>query len=118
MRRPTLTAGARVALVAPAGPLRGQEDLARAQENVRALGWVPVVGPHVLARDGYLAGIDGDRLADLNAAIIDDSIDAVWCVRGGYGAMRILDQIDYAAMRRRPKPIIGYSDVTALHAAM
>ena len=118
MRRPTLRAGARVALVAPAGPLQGDGDLARAQENARALGWVPVVGSHVLARDGYLAGTDGDRLADLNAALTDDAIDAVWCVRGGYGAMRILDQIDYAAMRRRPKPILGYSDVTALHAAI
>jgi muramoyltetrapeptide carboxypeptidase len=118
MRRPTLRGGARVALVASAGPLRGDEDLARAQENVRAFGWVPVVGAHALARDGYLAGSDADRLADLNAALTDDAIDAIWCARGGYGAMRILDQIDYAALRRRPKPIIGYSDVTALHAAM
>ena len=118
MRRPLLHAGARVALVAPAGPLRGEEDLQRAQENARALGWTPVVGAHVLSRDGYLAGTDGDRLADLNAALTDDAIDAVWCVRGGYGAMRILDQIDYAAMRRRPKPLVGYSDVTAVHAAM
>ena len=118
MRRPTIAAGARVALVSPAGPLRGEADLQRAQENVRSLGWVPVVGAHALARAGYLAGRDGDRLSDLNGALTDDAIDAVWCARGGYGAMRILDQIDYAALRRRPKPIIGYSDVTALHAAM
>jgi muramoyltetrapeptide carboxypeptidase len=118
MRRPTIAPGARIALVSPAGPLRGESDLQRAQENVRALGWVPVVGPHALAREGYLAGADADRLADLNAALTDDAIDAVWCARGGYGAMRILHQIDYAALRRRPKPIIGYSDITALHAAM
>ena len=90
----------------------------RAQENVRALGWVPAAGAHVLSRDGYLAGEDGDRLSDLNAALTDEAVDAVWCVRGGYGGMRILDQIDYAALRRRPKPVIGYSDVTALHAAI
>ncbi|HEY2376975.1 MAG TPA: LD-carboxypeptidase [Gemmatimonadaceae bacterium] len=119
MRRPPAPcAGARVALVAPAGPLRGEADLERAQNNARAFGWVPVVGAHVLARDGYLAGADADRLADLNTALTDDAIDAVWCVRGGYGAMRILDHVDYAAMRRRPKPIVGYSDVTALHSAM
>lgn len=118
MRRPTLHADARVAIVAPAGPLRGDEDLAHARENVRAFGWMPVVGAHALAREGYLAGLDSDRLSDLNVALTDDAIDAVWCVRGGYGAMRILDQIDYAAMRRRPKPMIGYSDVTALHAAI
>lgn len=70
-----------------------------------------------MERDGYLAGTDTQRLADLNAAIRDDRIDGIWCVRGGYGAMRILDGIDYDAMRRRPKTLIGYSDITALHAA-
>jgi len=117
MRRPSIRVDARVALVAPAGPLNGENDLERAKQNVRSLGWVPVVGANVLARDGYLAGGDGARLADLNSALVDDSIDAVWCIRGGYGVMRILETIDYAALRRRPKPVIGYSDITALHAA-
>jgi len=116
-RPPLLSEGARVALVAPAGPLRGDADLARAVENVRSFGWEPVVGANVLARDGYFAGVDAQRAADLNLALRDDSIDAVWCLRGGYGAMRILDAIDYDAVARRPKPVIGYSDITALHAA-
>jgi muramoyltetrapeptide carboxypeptidase len=110
--------GARVALVAPAGPLRDEEDLARAAQNVRSFGWEPIVAAHALARWGYLAGSDAERLADLNRALADESIEAIWCIRGGYGAMRLLDQIDYAALRRRPKPLIGYSDITALHAAM
>lgn len=118
MRRPGLRAGARVALVAPAGPLRGEDDLRRAQENVRSSGWQPVTAAHVLAKDGYLAGTDAERLTDLNDALTDEHVDAIWCVRGGYGAMRLLDGLDYAAMRRRPKPIIGYSDITALHAAI
>ncbi len=118
MRRPSIRADARVALVAPAGPLNGEKDLERAKANVRSLGWVPVVGANVLARHGYLAGADGVRLADLNDALVDDAIDAVWCIRGGYGVMRILETIDYAALRRRPKPVIGYSDITALHAAV
>ena len=118
MRRPSICADARVALVAPAGPLNGEHDLERAKENVRSFGWVPVVGANVLARAGYLAGGDGARLADLNDALVDDAIDAVWCIRGGYGVMRILETIDYAALRRRPKPVIGYSDITALHAAI
>jgi muramoyltetrapeptide carboxypeptidase len=117
MRRPSIRAGARVSLVAPAGPL-SREDLQRAQENVRSLGWEPVTGAHVLARNGYLAGLDAERLTDLNDALTDEHVDAIWCVRGGYGAMRLLDGIDYAAMRRRPKPLIGYSDVTVLHAAI
>ena len=118
-RRPQLLSdGARVALVAPAGPLRGDEDLARAIENVRSFGWEPVVGDHVLARAGYFAGTDAQRTHDFNRALRDDAIDALWCIRGGYGAMRILDAIDYEAAVRRPKPIIGYSDITALHAAL
>jgi len=118
MRRPSIDAGARVALVAPAGPLRDQADLERAMLNVRSFDWTPVRGAHVLEREGYLAGGDGDRLADLNVALADDSIDAVWCLRGGYGVMRILETVDYAALRRRPKPVIGYSDITALHSAI
>ena len=72
MRRPTIGAGARVALIAPGGPLKGEDDLQRAEGNARALGWEPRRGSHVLACDGYLAGNDGDRLADLNAALTDD----------------------------------------------
>ena len=115
---PVPAAGACVALVAPAGPLRGEADIARAEENVRSFGWEPVVATHALARSGYLAGTDAERLADINRAFADDRVDAVWCIRGGYGVMRLLDQIDYAALRRRPKPLIGYSDITALHAAV
>ena len=115
---PALGPGARVALVAPAGPLRGPDELAAAVEHARSLGWEPVPGLHALRRDGYLAGTDAERLLDLNAAIQDDRIDGIWCVRGGYGAIRLLADVDYDAIRRRPKALIGYSDITALHAAI
>jgi muramoyltetrapeptide carboxypeptidase len=115
---PTLAPGARVALVAPAGPLRDDQDLDRSVANVSSFGWVAVPGEHVLERDGYFAGSDEHRLADLNRFLRDDSIDAIWCIRGGYGAMRLLEGIDYDALTRRPKSIIGYSDITALHAAV
>jgi muramoyltetrapeptide carboxypeptidase len=72
----------------------------------------------VLARAGYLAGTDAERVDDFNAALRDDDVDGIWCVRGGYGAMRILPALDYDARRRRPKPLLGYSDITALHAAI
>ena len=114
---PPLTAGARVALVAPAGPLRGPEELDTAMANARSLGWDPVPGAHVLARCGYLGGTDPERLQDLNAALADDDVDAVWCVRGGYGSMRILPHVEWASLARRPRALIGFSDVTALHAA-
>ena len=113
-----LTSGARVALIAPAGPLQKAEDLPRALENVRTLGWNAVVAAHAEDRIGYLAGNDRDRLSDINRALRDPDIDALWCLRGGYGIIRILSGIDYDAISRAPKVIIGYSDITALHAAV
>ncbi|CAN5362484.1 LD-carboxypeptidase [soil metagenome] len=98
--------------------MRGEEDVERAVVNVQSLGWEPVVGRYALEHDGYFAGTDSQRLADLNAALRDPSIDAVWCLRGGYGTARLLPEIDLDSLRRAPKPVIGFSDVTALHSAI
>lgn len=111
---PRLSPGARVALVAPAGPLLERDDLTRGQELVRALGWEPVLAPHAGGLHGYLSGTDAERLGDLNAALADPRIDGIWCLRGGYGMTRILNGVDFAAARRRPKVILGFSDITAL----
>jgi muramoyltetrapeptide carboxypeptidase len=113
-----LIAGSRVALVAPSGILPDAAHVEQAKENVRSLGWVPVCGAHVSELHGYLAGTDQQRVSDFNTALRDDTIDAVWCVRGGYGAMRLLRDIDYAALESNPRPVIGFSDITALHAAI
>lgn len=115
---PRLTPGARVALVAPAGPLLERDDLARAMELCSLLGLDPVLGRHAGGHHGYLAGTDAERLADLNAALTDPGIDAVWCIRGGYGMTRILDAVDFDGFARRPKPVIGFSDITVLLAAL
>ena len=109
-----LKRGARVALIAPAGTLAGAEDVQRGEENTRALGWEPRTGANVLKKHRYFAGTDEERLHDLNDAIRDDDIDAIWCLRGGYGAMRLLPDVDFAALAARPKPIIGFSDLTSL----
>jgi muramoyltetrapeptide carboxypeptidase len=114
---PPLSSGARVALVAPSGPLRSRAELDAATAQAHALGWEPVVGEHALSKNGDLAGTDEQRLHDLNAALADRSVDGIWCLRGGYGAMRLLDGVDVDAMRNRPRALIGYSDITALHAA-
>jgi muramoyltetrapeptide carboxypeptidase len=114
---PRLREGSRIGLVAPSGSL-GAQDLKQSIENVRSFGWEAVPGEHVRKHDGYLAGSDAHRLADLNRFAADESIDAVWCVRGGYGATRLLDELDYDAWARRPRAIIGYSDITALHSAI
>jgi muramoyltetrapeptide carboxypeptidase len=111
---PKLVAGARIALVAPAGPLLDRDDLQRAVELCRALGHEPVPGAHAGRRHGYLAGADDERVGDLNAALADDRVDAVWCIRGGYGVTRILHRVDMDLVARRPKPVIGFSDITAL----
>ncbi len=73
-----------------------------------------MLGTNAYSRYGYLAGTDDQRLDDLNRALQETSIDAVWCIRGGYGAIRLLDRVDYAAIARRPKIFIGFSDITAL----
>ena len=114
VRPPRLGPGAKIALVAPAGPLLERDDLTRADALCRALGYAPVLAPGAGRRHGYLAGTDEERLGDLNAALRDPAIDAVWCIRGGYGSTRILDQVDFDALARRPRPLIGLSDITAL----
>lgn len=113
-----LREGARVALIAPSGVVSRTEDIDRALENVRSFGWMPVLGDHVSSQLGYLAGSDADRLEDINAAFASDEINAIWCVRGGYGSMRLLADLDYPALRRSRKPVIGFSDLTALHSAI
>jgi muramoyltetrapeptide carboxypeptidase len=113
-----LMPGARIALVAPAGPLLEHDDLRRAEELVRAIGCEPLLGRHAGAHHGYLAGTDAERADDLNAALRNPDADAVWCIRGGYGITRILDQVDFAAFASHPKPVIGFSDITALLLAL
>ena len=116
IRPPALRPGSRVALVAAAGPVpEGGVD--RAAARVRELGWEPVAGRFCRGRTGYLAGSDAERASDLNDALRDPAIDAVWFLRGGYGTMRILDAVDWPALARRPKALIGYSDNTAVHLA-
>jgi muramoyltetrapeptide carboxypeptidase len=114
VRPPKLGLGSRIGLVAPGGPLLERDDLTRAQELCRALGYDPVIGTNAYCRHGYLAGTDDQRLADLNRVLQDPSIDAVWCIRGGYGAIRLLGRVDYEAISRHPKALIGFSDITAL----
>lgn len=76
-----------------------------------------VEGPHLRDRDGYFAGSDEARAGDLNLLLRDPSIGAIWLARGGYGASRILDRVDWRAARGRPRILVGYSDATALFAA-
>lgn len=113
---PALPAGGVIGLIAPAGP--AELDLSLATQWIQARGYQLRVFPGVWEKDGYLAGADATRLRDLHDAFTDDSIDAILCMRGGYGSPRLLDGIDFERLKRHPKPFIGYSDITALHLAI
>jgi muramoyltetrapeptide carboxypeptidase len=115
---PRLRPGARVALLTPSGPLLEPDHCARGVELCQALGYEPVVMPNAGKVHGYLGGSDVDRLADLNAALTDPGIDAVWCLRGGNGMNRIVDGVDFAGFAATPRPVIGYSDITVLLLAL
>ncbi|WP_035700010.1 S66 peptidase family protein [Glycomyces tenuis] len=120
-RPPRLKEGDRVAVVSPATP--GPEDqLDKGLGVLRSWGLEPVEMPHVREthpRLPYLAGSDGDRARDFEAAWADRSFTAVVCARGGYGAQRMIDLVDWAALAdAEPKAFVGFSDVTALHEAI
>ncbi|MER6097680.1 LD-carboxypeptidase [Streptomyces sp. NPDC001728] len=115
-----LRPGSRVAVVAPSGPVP-EERLRAGLAVLRGWDLDPVVAPHVLDTHptlGYLAGADRDRARDLTEVWCDPSVDAVICARGGFGVQRMVDLVDWTAVRAAgPKAFVGYSDVTALHEA-
>ncbi|MFK8911846.1 LD-carboxypeptidase, partial [Streptomyces sp. YS-3] len=119
-RPPRLRPGARVAVVSPSGPVV-DERLDAGLDILRGWDLDPVVMPHARDRHPrfrYLAGGDEDRARDLQEAWCDPSVDAVLCARGGYGAQRMVDLVEWSALRAAgPKVFVGYSDVTALHDA-
>lgn len=109
-----LKQGGTLALVAPASPKNEDVEVHAAIETVESLGFRVREGAHLYDRNGYLAGSDRDRAADLNAAFGDDAVDGIIALCGGYGSPRILPYLDYDSMRANPKPLVGYSDITAL----
>jgi muramoyltetrapeptide carboxypeptidase len=113
VKPPVLRPGDRVALIAPASPLDASQ-IDDGIAHLTSLGLVPVLGEHVRAQNGYLAGTDAQRAADFNKMARDGSIRAIVALRGGYGTMRILDELDFDAIRRDPKIVMGYSDITAI----
>jgi muramoyltetrapeptide carboxypeptidase len=114
---PRLRAGDAVSLVAPAGPINTdlltQAQMALEHAGLRCVSYRPLD-----ARQGYLAGDDAARARELNQAIADPHTRAVLPIRGGYGVVRILDQIDFTPLASHPKLFVGFSDITALHAAV
>lgn len=118
MIRPNpLKKGDKVALLAPSGPI-SQQRIPDILQGIRDMELEPVVFESLHRQHGYLAGSDELRASDLNRAFKDPEIQGILCVRGGYGAQRILPLIDFETIRRNPKLFLGYSDITALHIAI
>ncbi|MDQ3069441.1 MAG: LD-carboxypeptidase [Acidobacteriota bacterium] len=113
-----LKAGDTVGLVAPANATFNSVELDIARESLQALGLTVRVGEHLRDRHGYLAGEDRARAADINAFFKDPSIAAVLPIRGGWGSARLLPLLDYDAIARNPKVVLGFSDITALLVAL
>jgi len=106
-----------IGLIAPSGRLT-QTKLQKAKKNLDVLGLKYTFSKYAAESDGYFAGTDAMRIHDLHAMYDNPEIDAIWCIRGGYGVTRIVDHLDYDLIGRNPKPIIGYSDITTLLAAI
>jgi muramoyltetrapeptide carboxypeptidase len=112
-----LCVGDLIGIISPAST---PDDLSRINSGVKyleKLGYKVQVGSHVGKYHGYLAGSDEERLSDLHSMFKNKNVKAVMCVRGGYGAPRLLDKIDYKLIKRNPKIFVGYSDITALQMA-
>lgn len=116
---PYLKAGDTVAIVAPSGILKERTDeIEKAKALLSSWGLHVVVGKHVFNQNNHFAGTDKERCEDFQWAMDDKTISAIWCARGGYGAVRILDALDFTKFNKNPKWLIGYSDITALHNLM
>jgi len=107
----------KIGLITPAGFITKQK-LNNAIQNIKNFGFEAFWDNSVLDKTGYLAGTDEERANELHKMYKDKSVKAILCVRGGYGTTRLLDLIDYELIKQNPKPLIGYSDITALHSAI
>jgi muramoyltetrapeptide carboxypeptidase len=107
-----------IGLVAPASTPVSAERIQKGAEYLERLGYRTILGSHITDQVGYLAGKDSDRADDFNRMVRNKLVKAIFCIRGGYGTPRMLSMIDYAAVKRTPKIIVGYSDITALQLAI
>ena len=113
-----LQPGMNIGVVAPSSNAWENQDVEYALAVVRSLGFNAVAGTHLFKRHGYLAGADKERADDVNRMFAHPDIHGIFCIRGGYGASRILPMLDYETIRSNPKILLGYSDITALHLAI
>lgn len=116
-RPPALKEHDSAVILSPAGRIKAQY-VTGAAALLRKWGLQPIVAPHALGSQGRYSGSVEERLADMQQAMDDPSVRLILCSRGGYGLVHLLPQLDFTAIRENPKWVVGYSDVTALHAAL
>ncbi|NVK51866.1 MAG: LD-carboxypeptidase [Flavobacteriaceae bacterium] len=116
IQSPYLQKGDTIAIVAPAGVLKNREkEIQKAAKLAKRWGLHVVFGKHMYNQGNHFAGTDAERAEDLQKAMDNPTIKAIWAARGGYGTVRILDRLDFTKFKESPKWVIGYSDITALH---
>lgn len=113
----SLGPGAKIAIVSPSSIIKPQ-NVYNALPVLRDRGWEPVVSPHAFDRHGSFAGTDDNRYSDLAEALTDPEVDAILCSRGGYGAVHLLERLARLPLEETPKWLIGFSDISALHALL
>lgn len=113
-----LKKGDTISIIAPSGGVESDENLLRATKYFENLGYKVKFGKNILKLNKYLAGTDEERLEDLHNAFEDKDVNAIIALRGGYGAIRLVNNIDYSLIRNNPKIFAGHSDITALSAMM
>lgn len=116
-RPPFLQSGDKVALVSPAGAI-DISFIAEAADLLRSWELQPIVGAHATATHGYFAGTDAQRAEDMQWALDEEDIRAIFCTRGGYGSLRIVEQLDYSLFQGAPKWLVGFSDITVFHSKL
>ncbi len=112
-----LSSGDTLGIIAPASAPPDPRAVDRAVEVLKRLGFRIKRAPNVHKRHGFLAGTDRERASDLMRMFTDKKVDAVLCVRGGYGTARLLPLLDYNVIAANPKIFVGFSDITSLHCA-
>lgn len=107
--------GDTIGILAPSGAMEDDANLIRGIEFFEKKGFKVKLSKNIYSKNHYLAGSDNERLEAIHSMFEDDEVDAIICLRGGYGAIRIINQVNYDLIRNNPKIFCGYSDITAFN---
>ena len=111
-----LKSGDTISIIAPSGVLNNFDNkITKAINIFKSWGLNVVIGNHIFDKNGHFAGTDKNREKDFQKALDNKNIKAIWCARGGYGAVRIIDNLNFDSYLKNPKWIIGFSDITVIH---